>query len=178
MLPTLDLVIDPVLQARIVDVLHAARAFAQAHQRVIAVVGRVEADPALVLGGVVAFPRHAFHLPHLLQVHTLRLEVLLRQLLLLLHHFLQLQLHLAYLHEDAHLERVFLALAEDPPQRLLVAGAALQVEAVAIEAYGVEGGLRGWFGLVDEVLAVVDDVGVGSDDLVGDDAVIRRVKVK
>ena len=69
----------------------------------------------------------------------------------------------------------------DPQERGLLAGRTMivrRLQALPVEAYRIQWGLRGGLGLVDEVLAVVDDVGVGRDDFVGDDAVIRRVKVE
>jgi hypothetical protein len=78
MLPLFNFIIDPVLEAGVVDVLDAARALAQADKGILPVVRCIEADPALILRGVVAFIRDAFHLGQLLQVHALRFKVFLR----------------------------------------------------------------------------------------------------
>lgn len=95
MLPLLNLVVDPIFKARIVNILYASRAFAEADQRIVFVVAAVEAYPALILHADIALTRNALHLCHFLHVDALGLEVLLRQLLLLLHYLLQFQLYLA-----------------------------------------------------------------------------------
>jgi hypothetical protein len=48
-LALLHLVVDPILEAGVVDVFNASRALAQANKRIIAVVGGIEANTALIL---------------------------------------------------------------------------------------------------------------------------------
>jgi hypothetical protein len=54
----------------------------------------------------------------------------------------------------------------------------LEFDALVVDFDGVDGGLRVVLGLVDEVFAIVDDIGIGGDDLVGDDAVVGGVEVE
>ena len=49
LLALLHLVVDPVLEAGVVDVFNAAGALAQTNKRIVAVVGGIEANAALIL---------------------------------------------------------------------------------------------------------------------------------
>ena len=56
---------------------------------------------------------------------------------------------------------------EDPPETLVVLHARLQLDGLVVAVYGVEEPIEVVLGVVDEVLAVVADVAVGGDELVG-----------
>lgn len=62
MLTSLDFVIDPVLEALIVDVLHAAQAFTQTDQWILSAVGAIEAKAALFIGTEIALPRYTLYI--------------------------------------------------------------------------------------------------------------------
>jgi hypothetical protein len=82
--------------------------------------GRIKANTALVLWGVVTLVGNALHFREFLHVYALWLEVLFGELLLLLYNLLQLQLNLADLYQNTHLQRMLLALPQHPPQRFVI----------------------------------------------------------
>lgn len=62
MLTSLDFVIDPVLEALIVDVLHAAQAFTQTDQWILSAVGAIKAKTALFVGTDIALSGYTLYI--------------------------------------------------------------------------------------------------------------------
>lgn len=178
LLPLLDLVINPVLEAIIVNILDAPRALAQADEGVFAVVGVVEADPALVVVAEVTFVGDALHLQQVLLVDAARFEVLLGELLLLLDYLLQLEPGLPDFDQIPHIQGIHLPRRKHSPQHLFVGRGALEPQGVLADLDGVEGrqmiGLR----LVEQVLSIMHDEGIIRYHFAGDDAIVRRVEVE
>jgi hypothetical protein len=73
---------------------------------------------------------------------------------------------------------VQLSAFEDPPETLVVLHARLQLDGLVVAVYGVEEPIEVVLGVVDEVLAVVADVAVGGDELVGGYFVVVGVEVE
>ena len=172
MLALLNLVIDPVFKAGIVNVLDASGALAEADQWIVFVVAAVEAYPTLILHAYVALTRNALHLCYFLHVDALGIEVLLRKLLLLLHYLLQFQLYLADLDGHAGQDRTQLSLCKHPPQRVLLCSFIDKFQATTVYLHTVDGSFSPAISLVYKIISPLKEIALWGDDLIGEYAVV------
>lgn len=110
-------------------------------------------------------------------INTPGIQIFFRHFLLFRDDILQPELDFPKFDNCLHIERIYLCLLEDSPEGLLIFSGSLELYLLRIDHDIVKRVGIVSFGLVSEIIAIIGDEGVGSDEFVAHNTDFCRIEI-